>query len=379
MSLDVLSCGSWSAMIPNAIELPQAQIALFELQVPETLQLYWSLCCSYVFQCPMDLKGAFDAQWFEPRRFEITQSVIWFGQVETCHIQAPFWCRVIISTVKLTMHASSGPMQAKLMENTTEEGCGSVSMWSTPPLPPPPPGIPLFAGLPHVNRNLGRGTPQSLAKSLFLLWLLQEAKLAWSDYKGGQPLSIWYWICRKKDRRRNQRKNCKNEKIHQCLVYPFKAKMSFLQRFRSFFFRTLVPFGEGWPKEASYAALCAEWRSMPLSRWEKSLKILFLKPSVFLLGDWFDCTSNAGRLLQVLAILRRHRMKILCPKDPEFFIVLALNCQKGQHPPSAGGTEINLPNLGWVRIKPQSLQRFLFVSKDLKSYHYIAHHWTDFD
>ena len=39
-------------------------------------------------------------------------------------------------------------------------------------------------------------------------------------------------------------------------------------------------------------------------------------------------------VLLVLTIQRQWCIKILCPKDPEFYTPLALNCQKGQHPPA---------------------------------------------
>ena len=37
-------------------------------------------------------------------------------------------------------------------------------------------------------------------------------------------------------------------------------------------------------------------------------------------------------------------MKILCPKDPEFYIPLALNCQKGQHLPAPEVYKNQSPN-----------------------------------
>ena len=39
-------------------------------------------------------------------------------------------------------------------------------------------------------------------------------------------------------------------------------------------------------------------------------------------------------MLLFLTIQRQRCIKILCPKDPEFYTPLALNCQKGQHLPA---------------------------------------------
>ena len=48
-------------------------------------------------------------------------------------------------------------------------------------------------------------------------------------------------------------------------------------------------------------------------------------------------TSSAGRCCLFFTIQRQWCIEILCPKDPEFYTPLALNCQKGQTPPSTGG------------------------------------------
>ena len=45
-------------------------------------------------------------------------------------------------------------------------------------------------------------------------------------------------------------------------------------------------------------------------------------------------SSSAGRYCVFYTIKRQQYIKILCPKDPEFFSPLALNCQKGQHLPA---------------------------------------------
>ena len=39
-------------------------------------------------------------------------------------------------------------------------------------------------------------------------------------------------------------------------------------------------------------------------------------------------------VLPVFTIQRQRCIKILCPKDPEFYTPLALNCPKGQHLPA---------------------------------------------
>ena len=40
------------------------------------------------------------------------------------------------------------------------------------------------------------------------------------------------------------------------------------------------------------------------------------------------------KVLPFLTIQRQRCIKMLCPKDPEFYTPLALNCQKGQHLPA---------------------------------------------
>ena len=45
-------------------------------------------------------------------------------------------------------------------------------------------------------------------------------------------------------------------------------------------------------------------------------------------------TSSAGRCCPLLTIQHQRCIKILCPKNPEFYTLLALYCQKGQHLPA---------------------------------------------
>ena len=49
-------------------------------------------------------------------------------------------------------------------------------------------------------------------------------------------------------------------------------------------------------------------------------------------------------VLSFLTIQRQRCIKILCPKDPEFYTPLALNCQKGQHLPALEVYKIQFPN-----------------------------------
>ena len=56
---------------------------------------------------------------------------------------------------------------------------------------------------------------------------------------------------------------------------------------------------------------------------------------------------HCWEVLLFLTIQRQRCMKILCPKDPEFYTPLVLTCQKRSAPPSTGGVlKSVLPSMG---------------------------------
>ena len=78
---------------------------------------------------------------------------------------------------------------------------------------------------------------------------------------------------------------------------------------------------------------------------------------------WLQMKSIVGRLIfihlqcwEVLPFLANQRqwcIRILCPKDPEFYTPLALNCQKGQHLLAPEVYKISVP----IVSGPSRLQR----------------------
>ena len=52
-------------------------------------------------------------------------------------------------------------------------------------------------------------------------------------------------------------------------------------------------------------------------------------------------------VLHFLTFQRQRCIKILCPKEPEFYTPLALNRQKGQHLPAPEVYKNQSPKLGW--------------------------------
>ena len=65
-------------------------------------------------------------------------------------------------------------------------------------------------------------------------------------------------------------------------------------------------------------------------------------------------------VLSFLTIQRQRCIKILCPKDPEFYSPLALNCQKGQHLPAPGGVQKSVSHFltHLAALGPQKTQFF---------------------
>ena len=53
-----------------------------------------------------------------------------------------------------------------------------------------------------------------------------------------------------------------------------------------------------------------------------------------ILGRLILIQLRCWEVLPFLTFQRQRCIKILCPKDPEIFTLLALNCQKGQHLPT---------------------------------------------
>ena len=60
--------------------------------------------------------------------------------------------------------------------------------------------------------------------------------------------------------------------------------------------------------------------------------VCFCRRSFLWEADLYTPPALGGAAL--LTIQRQRCIKMLCPKDPEFYTPLALNCQKGQHLPA---------------------------------------------